>query len=639
MRMPGRESDPLDTRHRPLNMRNGPGHMKTIDIQVLAEEALKRKNIRSWFTPLLLITFLAACTNTNSIASTSLPTETPMVESNSEADGNTQTPAPTIPAPPSPTTTPTEIIQHDLPTGEIQFHEADETIVYNWFSYIPKSIDDSKPSDILICCVHANIETDSYGEITAESRAQMEGRIEFAEKNRLILLVPVIPRPKNGVYVVVFPPAVFSENTSPFLQRPDEKVILMIDKLLSDLRNDAFQVNDKVLMEGFSASAIFAQRFSLLHPERVKAIAAGHSGGALTFPLTAYGDTEMNWPVGIADYEELAGYEFNLEEYQKIVQFIYIGDKDVNNSTLEGGVNNTIFQSPDDLAFVVTTFGTTDPVRLQNQVDYLHSQGFNNFIFKLYPGIRHYPSSEMVNDSYYFLINYDLPDQIAISSPMPAIQSITKESDKDGMTLVFVPAGEFIMGSGNEDEYPARRVELSEFWIDQTEVTNRMYLLCENEGVCTQAANNEAFYGNFPVISVSWDQANTYCLWAGRRLPTEAEWEKAGRGVDGRMYPWGNEEPNPSYFDLNGDMFTEVGLYPLGASPYGVLDILGNVAEWVADWYGPYPVPAEPDPMGPESGPFRVIRGGSSMESATLTQRFEPMRVGSTGFRCATSQP
>ena len=193
------------------------------------------------------------------------------------------------------------------------------------------------------------------------------------------------------------------------------------------------------------------------------------------------------------------------------------------------------------------------------------------------------------------------------------------------------------------DEIPAHDVTLDAFWIDQVEVTNGMYGLCVQAGVCRppvkiNSDNQEDYFGNpefqdYPVIQVAWYDANTYCQWAGRRLPTEAEWERAARGDDMRNYPWGNEPPNEQNSNANntvGDV-TRVGSYAAGASPFGALDMAGNVWEWVADYYQPdyYAESPSVNPTGPENGGFdhlRVIRGGSFQDNL-----FD-LRVSNRGF-------
>jgi formylglycine-generating enzyme required for sulfatase activity len=237
----------------------------------------------------------------------------------------------------------------------------------------------------------------------------------------------------------------------------------------------------------------------------------------------------------------------------------------------------------------------------------------------------------------------------------PGIGS-TMVSEKDGMMLIFVPAGEFTMGSDlYSDEQPIHKVTLDSYWIDQTEVTNKMYALCEQAGACqppssTNSSTRNDYYGvsefdDYPVIYVDRNKAKTYCEWAGRRLPTEAEWEKAARGTDGRIYPWGNDAPNSNLLNYNknvGDT-TEVGKYPAGASIYGALDMAGNVWEWVSSLYQSYPYSASDGRENLNATGSRVLRGGawydlnSGVRSATRLE-FTSNSFGYFGFRCVISQ-
>jgi len=225
------------------------------------------------------------------------------------------------------------------------------------------------------------------------------------------------------------------------------------------------------------------------------------------------------------------------------------------------------------------------------------------------------------------------------------------------MEMFYIPEGEFIMGSednkGLENEYPQHSVFLNSFWMDRTEITNAMYEECVKENVCSEPAylmtmsRDTYFYDDqynaYPVIAVNWDQANTYCQWVGSRLPTEAEWEKAARGTDGRQYPWGDFSPNESLANCNDNLgdTAEVGSYPEGSSPYGVLDLSGNVFEWVADWYGVYQSDDTKNPLGPSSGENRIIRGGAFELGnihlrATYRGEIEPEATYfDIGFRCA----
>jgi len=232
--------------------------------------------------------------------------------------------------------------------------------------------------------------------------------------------------------------------------------------------------------------------------------------------------------------------------------------------------------------------------------------------------------------------------------------------------MVLIPAGEFSMG-GSEldalqqcdqwnikgncgaflfvDEEPPQTVLLDNFYIDQYEVTNGSYRACVDVGMCNppydrQSQTRSNYYGNtaydqYPVISVSWSDAQTYCQWRGGRLPTETEWEKAARGTEGFLYPWGNafESGKTNFCDENcsqswayrqiDDGFSDtapVGSFPGDVSPFGVFDMGGNVAEWTADWYAPYPG-GNPAASEGYNETMRVRRGGSwySLASDTRT--------------------
>jgi len=288
--------------------------------------------------------------------------------------------------------------------------------------------------------------------------------------------------------------------------------------------------------------------------------------------------------------------------------------------------------------------------------------------------------------------------------PVPAIPTVTPTATpfpgdvvvraSDGMRMVYVPRGDFEMGSDyqatayarklcNEysgelgsaicqsenfgDESPAHTVILNDFWIDQTEVTNGQYQKCEQAGACTPpkgtgSHSHSTYYGNpeftyYPVILVTWEQASDYCNWAGGRLPTEAEWEYAARGPESWIFPWGNnfDGTRLNYCDANcdagpndpnvNDGYAEtapVGSFPSGASWVGALDMAGNVREWVADWYGPYTFDSQVNPTGPASGESTIPHGGSWLDLPNLVRSAN--RGGNVpgyyrdyyGFRCVT---
>jgi len=246
-------------------------------------------------------------------------------------------------------------------------------------------------------------------------------------------------------------------------------------------------------------------------------------------------------------------------------------------------------------------------------------------------------------------------------------------ADTGDNEMVLVPAGEFSMGgkaadelaeclekfhsecqlSWFMDEEPVHEVYLDAFYIDIYEVTNALYKACEDQGVCdppqsTISNTRLSYYGNsefdnYPVIQVNWEQAKTYCEWRGSRLPTEAEWEKAARGTDGRMYPWGGElDETFANFHWHISDTTAVGSYEKGKSPYGVYDMAGNVWEWVNSLNKPYPYTANDGRESLSGSGPRIMRGGGwgqeGGNSVSTSYRFayDPTNINiDLGFRCA----
>lgn len=233
-------------------------------------------------------------------------------------------------------------------------------------------------------------------------------------------------------------------------------------------------------------------------------------------------------------------------------------------------------------------------------------------------------------------------------------------SERDPVEMVRIPAGPFLMGNpagvGRRDEQPRRKIHVDSFFIDTHEVTNARYLNFVRQtghrhppdpygdGELTSAKGIE----RLPVVQVNWYDAVEYCHWAGKRLPREAEWEKAARGTDGRLFPWGNDTATAAQanFDrewVGKETLHPVGSLPAGRSPYGVEDMSGNAREWVQDWYKPDYYEKAPDrnPKGPDRGVLRVIRGGSwhsPIADIRATARGKggfALRTHGTGFRCA----
>jgi sulfatase modifying factor 1 len=228
----------------------------------------------------------------------------------------------------------------------------------------------------------------------------------------------------------------------------------------------------------------------------------------------------------------------------------------------------------------------------------------------------------------------------------------------DGAPMVLVPAGEFTMGSeqGDDDEQPLHRIVLDSFYLDTFEVTNGRFAkfveAIQSEppwGFADQAT--PVVHADRPVRWVNWMEALGYCLWAGKRLPTEAEWEKAARGTDGRVYPWGNDPPTAAHavFGLpeGAETVSPIGNRDKGTSPYGVHDLAGNLYEWVTDWYDEefYTQPPSSNPRGPGEGTAKVQRGGSyinqpyRLRAAFRTKGDPTEHDPHVGFRCAQDAP
>ncbi len=227
--------------------------------------------------------------------------------------------------------------------------------------------------------------------------------------------------------------------------------------------------------------------------------------------------------------------------------------------------------------------------------------------------------------------------------------------------VVPIPAGEFWMGIdgtiGLDDERPRHKVWLDAYAMDLYEVTAGRYAaFLSASGRAAPwlwESVNLQLHGDRPVIGVDWEDAEAYCRWAGKRLPTEAEWEKAARGTDARSYPWGNTAPTADFANYAlgarfsySQVLTPVGRYEKGKSPFGLYDLAGNVWEWVQDWYGTtyYEQSPERNPAGPEEGQFKVLRGGSWSDGPKYLLTYGRFKLPPTtrnsyiGFRCAKSE-
>ena len=248
--------------------------------------------------------------------------------------------------------------------------------------------------------------------------------------------------------------------------------------------------------------------------------------------------------------------------------------------------------------------------------------------------------------------SYHVKENIQQGQPLSQDQPAAKLEDR---SMALVPAGEFTMGSftGDVDEQPVHRVYVNAFAMDRYQVSVGQY--AKFLEATSQAAPpdwsimNKSRHQTRPVVNVDWADADAYCTWAGKRLPTEAEWEKAARGTDGRIYPWGNELPTGFHANMRKEKWSDhwvlspVGMYEEGKSPYGIYDMAGNVWEWISDWYDAdyYASSPSENPTGPLKGQSKVIRGGSwgsgpkDLRSTDRESHLLSARGMGTGFRCA----
>lgn len=252
------------------------------------------------------------------------------------------------------------------------------------------------------------------------------------------------------------------------------------------------------------------------------------------------------------------------------------------------------------------------------------------------------------------------PETPSSDSPAPAAPAQSNPNEPPvAEEMISIPAGPFIRGTtaGGYDEQPQRTIHLDAYAIDRFEVTNYQYQAFIAATGHRKAAPPSRYAKNLsrmqgvnqPIAYVSWEDAVDYCRWKGKRLPTEAEWEKAMRGTDGRLWPWGNR---PDALAANGGSVKDgfeatapVGSFKGDVSPFGVADGAGNVMEWVADWYAEdaYRDPQDRNPRGPEYGTFRVLRGGgytsqgTDVRITTRSKMVPDFRDETIGFRCAVS--
>lgn len=304
--------------------------------------------------------------------------------------------------------------------GEIQLQN---TNGWNWWSYVPLDLDPGQIANILVTTIGF---TEDYVEQTEYAKMHLEWNIEATRNLKMVNISVAVPR---GMivehYVNAYPRAVLDGTNEPFYSDPHLKITDCLDIIIDDLDLKGFNVNPKIYFEGFSNGGFSSQRYALLLPERVRAIAGGGMAGSFVLPLSIYnapsspnnGKT-LHWSLGVNDLESLAGKLFDEIEYKKVNQYIFHGSEDNKPEhtivrTSDHPINGpSEIYSDEDAEFVIAEFGKTDPERMQNTIDYIRGQGFSNVEFHLEEGYGHEYTHEMKMKVIAFFSQYmDIPEQ------------------------------------------------------------------------------------------------------------------------------------------------------------------------------------------------------------------------------------
>lgn len=284
------------------------------------------------------------------------------------------------------------IVIEDITKGEFVLRSNEG---YNWWSYVPESLTEDDLGYILLEESHG--QTTDYEAGTDDAEFNLWKYKAIADQKKYILVCVVLPRNiANGYYPQGINYYSLRSSTPDFYYRPDLKVNNILTAFKNNLTNAGYTICEKTLVAGFSAGGMWANRYTLLHPERVKAAAMGQAGGWLAMPIEEYNGTTLNWPIGIKDQESLIGSAYTKQEIlKKVPQFIFIGDADTSATYHDGPYPTTAD---------IEVWGETDPERLENQYQYLEEAGYN-VNFTLYPGVAHDYNAEMINDVKTFFDN------------------------------------------------------------------------------------------------------------------------------------------------------------------------------------------------------------------------------------------
>jgi predicted esterase len=363
---------------------------------------LKPSNLLLQLFALSLIVLLVACgsPSLSSVPTATFTPEPPTATPSPEPPTNTPTPEPTNTSTPTHTPAPTKT-QKSTKTNQVIYHEPSTSIKYSYFHYIPALALQRNPVRIVLSG-HGNPRA-SYSELEKDVQNLIEHSLRpFADEYGYVILIMVIPGEaqyfhRSNVFEV-------ESDLDPFYIRPDLEYVKVIDEFLGFLRNEGYTPHEKVFMTGFSNGGLQTNRFSILHPEKVMAVAIG-SAGLYTYPMNSYEDSIMDYPIGVADVSQLNHSTYSLEAFKAIPHYFFVGENDTNNQNDPiGDIENS-----DDRAFYLANFGINQKERVPKYSQHLQSIGMQS-TYDIFEGYGHEYTSEMLLSTFTFFESISIND-------------------------------------------------------------------------------------------------------------------------------------------------------------------------------------------------------------------------------------